>query len=618
MIRTEQAQVSAGQNRLGLTMIVASLIVIALICISLFRHLQTTREADMRRQGTTLTRTLSGLEFRQLVPDGSRPSILESIFRSQNDPAFLYAAITRIDGRPLVDVSAPGVTIPAMTAEPERTGWLSERLVESVAGRRISEFYAPLYRDDAVVAYLRTGYERPGFGLAREQIPFFATLALFVFLLTPLFYLLLRREIRPLREANDKISTVLENPEFRSVELTATGDLADFMARFNQFVDASRERIEHLEGQCTKLLTTKKLISYGKARVENVLEAIPEAVLILDETGTISYANKRVEILLGVPHETVVNEPPESWCTDEQMLSFLRRHSTNASTMLLDDTLRLRAMNESGRNLSLKAYPLFSPAVSSAIHGTLVVLRDVTRETIAHRSQGEFVAHVAHELKTPLNTIAIYSEALQSDQGNETAFRVEAANIVHDEVERLAGLIGNLLSITKIEMGDLTIDRQRVRLSELLVDAFESVTRSSGTKQLRFEIDVAPDLPQVMADKELLRIAINNLLTNAIKYSDDGDEVRLSAERSGSSVRISVSDTGIGISEPDQVAIFDRFFRSEDGAVRKRSGHGLGLSLANDIVNLHNGTLRVESQPGEGSTFTIELIQVDDVLRQAI
>jgi signal transduction histidine kinase len=195
---------------------------------------------------------------------------------------------------------------------------------------------------------------------------------------------------------------------------------------------------------------------------------------------------------------------------------------------------------------------------------------------------------------------------------------VEAANVIHDESERVSMLINNILNITKIEMGSMGIERKRVKLRDLLVDAFEACARSGKSENVEFKIDLPKQLSAVAADKDLLRIAINNLLTNAIKYNRPGGTVELSAEESATSVLIHVRDNGVGITEEEQDKIFDKFYRSERDAIRAKSGHGLGLPLAREIILLHHGSLEVTSEPGEGSEFTIVIAKETELLQQAV
>jgi len=153
---------------------------------------------------------------------------------------------------------------------------------------------------------------------------------------------------------------------------------------------------------------------------------------------------------------------------------------------------------------------------------------------------------------------------------------------------------------------------------DLLEDAFDNVSRSGREAKLDFKLELPDDISPVSVDKELLRIAINNLLTNAIKYNNAGGTVMLRAEETADAITICVKDDGIGIDVKDQEHIFSKFYRSEDDEVRNRTGHGLGLALAQDIVHLHHGELRVVSEPGAGAEFIIELSKDSGLLQKAI
>ncbi len=607
-----------GSDRLGLLMIVASLVAITLIVVTLTWHQKEARETQIRMQGVSLARMLTGLPYAQLVPAQGQQSLLSTIFQSQNDSNFAYAVIVGAENTPISVASVPGLTVPSAEWPDRTVGWLSDRTLTTSNGENVVEFYAPLYADNTVAAYLRLGYFLPGSGVSLEQLPFLATLALIIFLLTPLFYLLIRHEVRPLREANAQIAKVIESEQFRHVELRATGELGNFIDRFSTFVDFTKQRIENLEREQEELLTSKKLITYSKSRIENVLEAIPEAVLILDQSGRISYANQRIETMFGVSHADVIQSDVSQWCHDVDLLDAISKYSGQPEASYLSETMRLNVRAGKDRQLTAKAYPLFSPTDSTDIYGTLMVFRDITKESIADREQAQFVAHVGHELKTPLNTLALYSEALLNDDADDPKCRIEAANIMHDEVERMAGLIDNLMNITKIETGQISVERNRLRLHDFLEDTFGIAARGEKAQELTFELDLPPELSSIMADKDLLRVALNNLLTNAEKYSRPGGVIKMICQESEQTIRILVRDNGIGISEDDQNRIFDRFYRSEDAEARKRSGHGLGLALARDIVHLHHGTLSVASKPDEGSEFVIEIWKEAGLLKQAI
>ncbi len=608
-----------NRERLGLTMIVASLAVIAVTVFLLFFYQQKNEETHIREQGTNLARVLSRLPLEQLVPGHNQQSALSVLKHSHTDTDFAYLTVVDVRGKPLTEISSPGAIIPQAPLPTDPASWLGERsLVIDSSGLGIQEFHAPLFDDGRFAGHIRLGYYSPGFGLKPGQMPYFATFALVIFLLTPMFYFLVRREIRPLQRVNSQMDSLIEKAHLSRVEVAASGELCEFMDRFGQFINSAQHRIQQLETDHSGLLTSTKLIDYKRSRIESVLHSLPDSVMVLDESGSVSLLNAKLAALLGVRPEEVIGKKPHEWCKDESIIEFLAGYAGKSFRSFNSDSVEFSPAGSPEKTVLVTSYPLFSPKNASQLLGTLVLFRDVSAEKIAKESSGEFIAHVAHELKTPLNIIAMYSETLQSEVGRTEAFMIEAANVIHDESERVSLLINNILNITKIEMGSMSIERKRVKLRDLLEDAFQACARSGKSENIEFKLDLPRELSAVAADKDLLRIAINNLLTNAIKYNRPGGSVELSAEETATSVLIHVRDSGIGITEQEQDRIFEKFYRSERDAIREKSGHGLGLPLAREIIHLHHGTLEVTSGPEEGTEFTIEIAKETDLLQQAV
>ncbi|MCP4407738.1 MAG: PAS domain-containing protein [Gammaproteobacteria bacterium] len=605
-------------ERMGLTMVIASLVVIALIFGLLFNYHQKSNEAEIRSQGVSLVRLLSEMSLGQLVvPNGQ--GMLHIIHSYRKNPDLAYGVIVDAKGVFLSEIAVAGVIVPRVDIPAVPSSWLGERELKlQGSGQSILEFHAPLIIDGDLGGYIRLGYFKPGFGLSRRQIPFFAALSLPIFLLVPLFYYLLKREISPLMQINNEIQDRLDQRNLQSVEIQASGEFGEFMNHFNQFVSFARERIDGLENQHSQLQTSTKILSYKRARVESVLQSLPDAVIVIDESGIINFANSRLTTLLGIPYEEVIGKRPSDWCQSQEVLVFLSKYDGGGIKGYATDHVEFIPDSAAEKTIQVKTYPLFSPQETEHIYGTLVVFRDVTAESHAKRSRGEFVAHVAHELKSPLNVLSMYSEALQGEDGHSAEFRIEAVNVISDEVERLSMLINNMLSITKIEMGSMGLNRGRTKLRDLLQDSLESVSRNGREQGIQFHLDVPKEMSPVSVDKDMLRIAINNLLTNAIKYNIPGGHVTLFAEETQDRVCIGVRDTGIGIEVQEQQQIFEKFYRSEDKGVKTKTGHGLGLALAKEIVQLHHGQLTVNSIPGEGAEFIIEMDKETNLLQQAI
>lgn len=606
-----------NQN-LGLTMIAASLVVIVFITAYLFNHQRKSELNQIRSHGVSLVRLLGTMPMAQLAPADGRQGALQLIRQTHSHSNLAYAVLVDPLGHPLVQAVTPGVIVPAEPLPQEPSAWLGERTVNSQDGSAILEFHGPVIEQGDLAAYLRVGYIRPAYGLAPAQLPFFATLALAVFLLTPMFYFLVRREIKPLAQVNRQMQAMLESEHIGKAELHPSGELKDMMQSFSHFIEAAQQRIRSLEAHQTDADTSRKVLSYQKSRIESALQSLPDAVIVMDESGVTTYANNKLNALLGVDLEQVVGSRPDQWCSDSGVLAYLSSCHNNSARTYRADAVEFSPEGAPEKRVSVSAYPLFSPREASLVLGTLFVFHDVTDESIAKRARSEFVAHVAHELKTPLNVLHMYSETLQDDAGATVDLTIEAANVIHDEVDRLSSLISNLLSMTKIEMGTMSLDRKRVKLHELVRDVFDNIRRSADGMQLEFDLQVPPEISAVSLDKDLIRIAFNNLLTNAIKYNRPGGQVVVSAEENDEEILVRVRDNGIGIEAEDQARIFDKFYRSENEQVRQRTGHGLGLSLAREIVHLHYGELEVSSQVGQGSEFTVRFRKDMGVLKQAI
>ncbi|MDJ0926904.1 MAG: ATP-binding protein [Gammaproteobacteria bacterium] len=607
------------RERLGLTMIVSSMAVIAVTVFLLLNFDSNERVEQLRRQGPSITRILADIPFPELRSRHIDYSPLRILQIGQDDEDFAYAVVVDNDGAVLNAVNSPVVDVGRIATDVPQGVWSGERQVNLPgANREVLEFFSPVVEGEDIMGTVRIGYFMPSLGLDAGQLPFLGSMALAIFLLTPLFYFTVRREIQPIKAVNDQIAARIDQGQFNSCTIEASGELSEFIDRFNKFTDLARSKIESLEQNNNELIASQKLLSYRKLRIEAVLKAIPEAVLILGEDGSVSYANEKVSDLLGVQPVSIMHRKPSQWCKHAEALSFLSRFEEKTTSNFYTETARFTSPIAEQKKLSIKAYPLFSPKDPDAIFGRLIILRDATKEALAEEGRANFVAHVSHELKNPLNTLGLYAEALKGEQGQEESFRIEAYNVIHDEVERLASLVDNLLNITKIEMGNLKIDKQRVRLQDLLRDAFEHVSTSGRAKGLEFNIDMPPELTAVAVDKDLLRIAINNLLVNAIKYTPSGGSVTLQAGETDSAIEIRVSDTGIGIAQEDQDKIFDKFYRAESDQVREVGGHGLGLPLAKEIIELHRGQLSVSSQPGQGSEFLISLWKDSGLMKQAI
>jgi signal transduction histidine kinase len=592
-------------ERFGLVMIVTTLFVIILIATQLLVHNKKIRNQSIKVEGRNIIGLLSTLSVEQLIPAQGRNTILDLLNSSQNHSSFAYAAIVNQQNQPLAVTGSGKIAIPEVPLGDTKMLWATEYELEKDQNRLI-EFRAPILSKGELAGYVRVGYFQPDIEFELQELPFLAQLALPIFLLVPFTYMLIRRELSPLRQASEDISKALKKQNITS-SMNSVDDFQGFMQNFKLFMSMIDQRFEQLGSQNIKAQASTLAISYQRHRIESVLQSIPDGILVMDETGTATFANSKLISLIGGSMELILGFKPKDWCEYTNIIELLANYHGNGNRWQRSDKIEFTPKNFPDKTISVSAFPLFAPKEIETVCGTLVIFHDKTQEVLASSARDDFISHVAHELKSPLNVIHMYAELLLDEHGVSDEQRISAVNTINDEVERLALLISNLLNISKIEAGNIVVNSQRIKLAEFLEDTFNSVARSGNENNIKFDLQLPRVLPSIQADKDLLRIAINNLLTNAVKYNSPGGTVSLQVEELDNLIVIRVSDTGIGISQHDIEHIFDKFYRSANDNVLQKNGHGLGLSLVKEIVELHHGKISVESTLNKGSTFSIEL-----------
>ena len=587
-------------------MIAASLIAIALISGLVYYYQAKGHEEKIRLNGVALTRALASADYAQVVPESGNNSLLSRLISAQASDDFAYGLVVDPAGRELYATTQASRIAPPAGMPTAPFDWYGEHLVTSLSGgRTIREFFAPVMKAGDLAGFVRLGYYDRSSTFLSNEISSLALMALPVFLLTVLSYFVIRRELKPLERMGAQVEAAARSFGARTDAEAQPHANADFMQRFDQFMQLIQERVQLRESQAIALQTNTRLLSYRQEKAEAALNAMPEGLVVIDDACLATYANTKAETLLSHSATAIVGRPPEEWCNEKTVLDFiLRFRNAPAGTVLT--SIEYQPEGSSGRRVSVAAYPLFSPRDKDNLFGRLIILRDVSSEYLARQAGAEFVSHVSHELKTPLNTLATYSELLQDFARLKEAERVDAVNVIHGEVERMTVLINNLLNISKLETGTLQLTRTRVKLHELLRDAFDDINSHALGTGINLQMNIPPDLGSVRLDKAMFRIAIDNLLSNAVKYSNAPGRVVLSAWLlDDHQIQISVKDQGIGMTSEDAAHVFEKYYRANSTESANRSGHGLGLYLARQIIEQHHGTITVKSELGKGTEFLI-------------
>jgi NtrC-family two-component system sensor histidine kinase KinB len=246
------------------------------------------------------------------------------------------------------------------------------------------------------------------------------------------------------------------------------------------------------------------------------------------------------------------------------------------------------------------------PGKSGSLLGVVLLLRDVTRLTELDRLKSEFVMTASHELRTPLTSIGMSIKLLlEKAMGKLDQKEQQLLAAAHEDLQRLKMLVSNLLDLSRIEAGKMEMRFERVSVEMLFKQVISLMKTQADEQAIDLRFDLPENLPDVKADPTKVSWVLTNLVSNALRYTNRGGHIRVSAEKLDPYVHISVSDDGAGIPFEDQSKIFDKFVQIKSDKVL--GGSGLGLAICKEIVRAHGGTLWVDSSPGEGSTFTFTL-----------
>lgn len=517
-----------------------------------------------------------------------------------------WCAVVGQEGQVLAHTDADFVGRTAEEPAGERESW-GEVTRVTYAGRQgheVHEYRTALVSSGRRLGELRVAVEQPElWELVRAAAPLAPVGVLAPLGLVAAGAWILRRLIRPVTDVEARLQEIARAPyesEF-AVEAMRARDAASL--GWNRLVDRLRdaERQAAEGGAAASLERTSA--ARKDARFEEVLQRLSDGVAVTDAAGRIEFANQAVAALLG-------HDEAES-LAGASLEERLRATGDAACAELLAPAARRRTAvcelahksEDAERVLRVARLPLGDESA----HRVVWSLRDVTQQKLAEQTRDRFIDTATHEIRTPLANIKAYAETLATSEFIDVELQKEFCNIINSEVTRLARFIDDLLSISSMEVGALTIDRQKVETERLFAEVLTKVEPQMQKKSIEFDVSLAPKLPELNLDKDKIIAVAVNILGNAAKYTPEGGRVSLKVKADDGQLRIAVQDTGVGIAAEELPKVFDKFFRSDDPRVQAEVGSGLGLSLAREVVRMHGGEITVDSELNQGSTFTIHL-----------
>jgi two-component system phosphate regulon sensor histidine kinase PhoR len=378
----------------------------------------------------------------------------------------------------------------------------------------------------------------------------------------------------------------------KRVNIESNDEIGQLATTFNDMAD--------------KLDSTLCGILDKNARVDTIINSMRDGIIAIDNNYKILIINTIACDLFGIKNGPgIIGKNLIDITRNSKVNSFLK--DTIENNTALTDEITMYSPKTSTDNI----YKIYTNPINNADSklknsGGVITLHDVTSVKKLELIRTQFVSNVTHELKTPLTSIRGFVETLKSGALEDTAVANNFLDIIDIEAERLYSLINDILQLSEIE-GMQKDDQVAPNSLNLIIDEVISLLQPAAAKK---NIKIEPDIESniiIMVNKNRIKQMFINLIDNAIKYNIENGQVTIKASKANGKTVISIKDTGIGIPEKHHARIFERFYRVDKGRSRNMGGTGLGLSIVKHIVNLYNGDIRINSEPGKGTEFIVQL-----------
>ena len=350
-----------------------------------------------------------------------------------------------------------------------------------------------------------------------------------------------------------------------------------------------------------QLNLTLSEISNEKSKLETILKYMADGLIAVDLSGHIIHANAAAMAMLNFTAGDMENKHYDSIIRDyNDNLTFEKLRENSKEGGVAD------IFSCGGSTFSVR-YDRFKDENARDI-GIIMILQDITERQKLENMQMDFVANVSHELKTPLTTIKSYTETLLTGQVDDRETETQFLGIIDTEVDRMNRLVKDLLQLSRLDYDQEKWNKKESNLISLLKSVVTKVEMTAKNKNQHLNC-IFDDRQQVMAviDKDRIEQVLMNVLSNAIKYTQEGGRIDIDVLQAGKEAQLIVADNGIGIPEKELSRVFERFFRVDKARSRAMGGTGLGLSISKQIIEEHNGSIEIESKEGKGTRVTITL-----------
>ncbi len=404
--------------------------------------------------------------------------------------------------------------------------------------------------------------------------------------------LLARTITNPVKEITRQASAMAEGDFNRRVKVYSNDEIGQLAEVFNYLTKRLREALAQNEEE--------------KQRLSSILLNMSDGVIATDKEGRVILVNARAREMLAVREEDVLGTTIYDVLQLPQDQDYVLPLFKGIGSILLpvgtkEDSRILRATFR-----RLKKNERMS-------RGIIAVLQDVTEQERLELQRKEFVANVSHELRTPLTTLKSYLEALEDGAITDPEIAPRFVRVTLNETERMIRLVNDLLQLSRLDSKQAPLRKQKVSMNDLLQHAMERFSVQFQQKGLDLQVEHDPSIPKIWADPDSITQVLDNLISNAIKYSYDDSILRIQTRwlPEEKMVLVEIEDQGVGIPKRDLSQIFERFYRVDKARSREMGGTGLGLSIAREIILAHDGDISIDSVIHQGTQVTITLPVTD-------
>ncbi len=403
--------------------------------------------------------------------------------------------------------------------------------------------------------------------------------AIALFLATIMGYVFAQTLTVPILALTKSAKGMAEGKLNQSIRVRSSDEIGQLTSSFNYMAE--------------ELAKNMSEITKEKNRLEILLHNMSDGVISFSKNGDLMLANAAAGDMLGL-EQMNLNFP-----------QFIRAYDISSSVYLdIEKEPSKKVIFPVGKQFINANFTPFYGA-EGKMEGVVVVLQDITEQKKLDDMRKEFVANVSHELRTPLTTVKSYTETLLDGAMEDPEIATEFLTIVNNEADRMAFLVRDLLQLTRFDNKQVHLDITEIELNEFLSQTVKQNKIHAEAKHQQLSFEPYDSIVVIQADRDRIGQVVNNIVTNAIKYSLEQATIRIYITEDKQYYKVSVKDTGMGITREDLPRIFERFYRVDKARSRAMGGTGLGLAIAKEIMESHGGKLTAESEYGKGTTMTM-------------